>query len=94
MTRPAANKNPAAFTLAMRAECDCWEALTKHTAGCPPCLAARQIHGINGFGCEAGLAARGKWLTAAKLRYELSPKSEAAQAMIRLKKQQEAEACE
>jgi hypothetical protein len=78
------------FLLAQRHEHDCWNVLTLHTAGCPVCLAARRVHGLNGCGCDLGLDCRAAWLIAAKRRWELSPQYVATQSMTRVSKRKEA----
>jgi hypothetical protein len=93
MTSHTTSKMESQFTDAQRQECDCWEALTKHTTGCSACLAARRIHDVNGFGCDAGLALRDQWLSAARRRYELSPQFISMKDRYADKKQQGAEAC-
>lgn len=64
---------PPLYVIAERRERDCWNVLTRHTAGCAICLEARKIHDLNGYGCDTGRACREEWLRAARRRYELSP---------------------
>lgn len=78
MTARAPHPHPAPLTAALRQEQDWWDKLTTHTANCASCLAARRVHSINGFGCDAGRELRCLWLAASRRRYELLKQHQAS----------------